>query len=80
MGLLVQDPVRSKSWTKAERVGNLARWQVGHTDLLNRKSKALREEGYTVTREAQNHFTIRGELATMAGNPTWWPARETWSG
>ena len=59
----------SNSWTRAERVGNLARWQVGHTDLLNRKARELREEGYTVTREAQNHFTIKGDLATLAGKP-----------
>ncbi len=24
-----------KSWTKAEQVNNLTRWQIGHTDLLN---------------------------------------------
>ena len=59
----------SNSWTRAERVGNLARWQVGHTDLLNRKARELSEEGYTVTREAQNHFTIKGDLATLAGKP-----------
>ena len=59
----------SKSWTKAERVNNLARWQVGHTDLLNQRAKALREEGCTVTREAQNHFTVKSEVATRAGKP-----------
>ena len=58
-----------KSWTKAERVNNLAKWQVGHTGLLNPRAAALREEGYTLTQEAQNHFTIRGRLATLSGKP-----------
>ena len=59
----------AKSWTKAERVTNLARWQVGHTDLKNAKARELREQGYQVSHEAQNHFTIKGRLATIAGKP-----------
>ena len=57
----------SKSWTRAERVGNLARWQVGHTDLKNARAKEFREQGYQVTQEAQNHFTVKGKQATIAG-------------
>ena len=57
------------SWTRAERVGNLARWQVGHTDLKNAKAREFREQGYQVTHEAQNSFTIKGKLATIAGKP-----------
>ena len=59
----------SKSWTKAERVTNLARWQVGHTDLKNAKAREFREQGYQVSHEAQNHFTIKGKLTTIAGKP-----------
>ncbi len=58
-----------RSWTKADRVDNLARWQVGHTDLLNAKARDFREQGYHVTREAQNQFTIKGRVATLAGKP-----------
>ena len=58
-----------KSWTRAERVNNLARWQVGHTDMLNAKALDFREQGYQVSREAQNHFTIKGRQATIAGKP-----------
>ena len=58
-----------RSWTRAERIGNLARWQVGHTDLKNAKAREFREQGYEVTHEAQNHFTIKGRLATIAGKP-----------
>ena len=36
----------AKSWTKAERVTNLARWQVGHTDLKNAKAREFRAQGY----------------------------------
>ena len=59
----------SNSWTRAERVTNLARWQVGHTDLKNAKAREFREQGYQVSHEAQNHFTIKGKLATIAGKP-----------
>ena len=59
----------AKSWTKAERVTNLARWQVGHTDLKNAKAREFREQGYQVSHETQNHFTIKGKLATIAGKP-----------
>ena len=58
-----------KSWTRAERVGNLARWQVGHTDMLKAKASEFRENGYQVSHEAQNHFTIKGRLVTIAGKP-----------
>ena len=56
-------------WTRAERVGNLARWQVGHTDLKNAKAREFRDQGYQVTHEAQNSFTIKGKLATIGGRP-----------
>ena len=59
----------SNSWTRAERVTNLARWQVGHTDLKNTKARESQEQGYQVSHEAQNHFTIKGRLATIAGRP-----------
>ncbi len=47
----------------------LARWQVGLTDLKNAKTREFREQGYQVSHEAQNHFTIKGKLATIAGKP-----------
>ena len=56
----------SKSWTRADRVNNLARWQIGHTDLLNRKARELREQGYEVTREAQNQFTVNARTLRVA--------------
>ena len=59
----------SKSWTRAERVGNLARWQVGHTDMLNARAREFRQQGYQVSREAQNYFTVEGRVATIAGKP-----------
>ena len=56
----------SQSWTKAEQIGNLARWQIGHTDMLNRKARELREQGYEVTREAQNQFTVNAKTLRVA--------------
>ena len=55
-----------KSWTRADRVNNLARWQIGHTDLLNRKAQELRGQGYEVTREAQNQFTVNARTLRVA--------------
>ena len=55
-----------KSWTRAERVGNLARWQIGHTDMLKRKAQELREQGYEVTYEGQNQFTINSNKIRVA--------------
>ena len=55
-----------RSWTKAERVGNPARWQIGHTDMLNGKARELREQGYEVTREARNQFTINARTLKVA--------------
>ena len=43
--------------------------QVGHTDLKNAKAWKFQERGYQVTHEAQNYFTIKGRLATIAGKP-----------
>ena len=55
-----------KSWNKADRTGNLARWQIGHTDMLKRKAEEMREQGYQVTYEAQNHFTINARTPAVA--------------
>jgi len=55
-----------KSWTRADQVSNLARWQIGHTDMLNRKAGELRKQGYEVTREAQNQFTVAAEKIKVA--------------
>ena len=57
------------SWTRAERVTDLARWQVGHTDLKNARAREFREQGCQVSHESQNHFTIKRRLATISGKP-----------
>ena len=57
------------SWTKVDRGSNLAGWLVSYTDLLNSRSRVLREKGYKVTREAQNHFTVISRVATISGKP-----------
>ena len=62
-----------KSWTKAERVGNLARWQIGHTDMLKRKAQELREQGYEVTLEGPE--TSSPLTPIRSGWP--WPASAT---
>ena len=58
-----------RSWTKAERGGNLANWQIGHTDMLKRKARELLAQGYEVTWEAQNQFNVysRSLNVTVAG-------------
>lgn len=60
----------SKSWARAERVDSLARWKIGHTDMLNRKAWELRGLDYEVTREDLNHFTVNTrELSVKV--PAW---------
>lgn len=55
-----------QSWTRVQQVSNLARWQTGHSDMVNRKARELREQGYEVTREAQNQFTVTLEKLKVA--------------
>ena len=47
----------------------MARWQVGHTDMLRWCAREYRLAGYTVNLEGQNAITLRGQAATVAGKP-----------
>ena len=57
------------SWEKSSSSLDLVRWQVGHTDLLRRCAQEYRLQGYSVTMEGQNSFTLQGKTATLAGKP-----------
>lgn len=46
-----------------------ARWQMKHTELLNRVRVDLEAEGKTVFIERQNRFTLKGAIATLGGRP-----------
>ncbi|MCY4365694.1 MAG: PD-(D/E)XK nuclease family protein [Chloroflexi bacterium] len=57
------------SWERSSSGFDLVRWQVGHTDMLRRCAQEHRQQGYTVTMEGQNSFTLQGKTATLAGKP-----------
>ena len=58
-----------KSWEKAPSGFDPLRWQVGHTDLLRRCADQHRQQGYAVTLQGQNSFTLQGRAATLSGKP-----------
>lgn len=48
---------------------DLASWKVTHTEMVEARSAALTADGWTVTLEDQNFFTLRGRTAKLAGKP-----------
>ncbi len=44
-------------------------WQKRHDDMVQSRVTRLRDEGYTVTVEAENKFQLVGALAKLAGQP-----------
>ena len=59
----------SRSWEKVSSGFDQAGWMIKHTALVNRLRAEWEDNGYTVTAEAQNSFTLRGSAATLAGKP-----------
>ena len=67
------------SWFKAQHDGNswpkmpsdfdLTQWLTDHTALLNESRATWERQGYSVLTEDQNHFTLRGSSAVLAGKP-----------
>lgn len=47
----------------------LSRWMTTHDDLLKARAEELTGDGWAVTIEAQNKFTVRGRTATIGGMP-----------
>jgi hypothetical protein len=49
---------------------DLTAWQMGHTALLKNTSEQFAKEGYAITIEEQNKFTLRGRTGiALAGKP-----------
>ena len=59
----------SKSYSKASTGFDSAKWQIEHTDLLNRIRTNLETEGQTIYTENQNYFNLHGKSATLSGKP-----------
>ncbi len=56
--------------TKVERDDSaLAQWQAEHGEIVQARAASLEAEGWTVYREAQNKFFLKGKSATLAGMP-----------
>ena len=48
---------------------DLTRWLTAHTALLNESRVTWERKGYSALTEGQNHFTLRGDSAVLAGKP-----------
>ncbi len=48
---------------------DLTQWLINHTALLNELRGSWERQGYSVLTEDQNHFTLRGSSAVLAGKP-----------
>ena len=59
----------SWSWEKVSSGFDQAGWMMKHTALVNQLREEWEQNGYTITAEAQNSFTLRGNAATLAGKP-----------
>lgn len=57
------------SWEKSPSGFDLVRRRVGNTDMLRKCAQEHSQQGYGVTKENQNSFTLQGETATRAGKP-----------
>lgn len=77
-GLLsTDDQCRWSAWFKAhyryekhERDNaNLAKWKADHGAMVEDVASELRAGGWTVYLEGQNKFTLKGEVAKIAGTP-----------
>ena len=44
-------------------------YNAAHKELVNRRVKELRDDGWAVTKEHQNAFKLRGKTAILAGKP-----------
>lgn len=47
----------------------LTKWKGEHADLVRARADALRADGWVVTVEGQNKFTLKGQSTTLAGSP-----------
>lgn len=58
------------TFDKLERGGlDLETWKVEHAAMVDAAAAAYRRDGWTVTLEDQNKFSLRGAAATVAGKP-----------
>jgi len=76
--LVGSDQCEWSSWFKAHHQAydkapsdfDLVKWQMQHTDLLNRTRDQLEESGHKVFTEKQNSFSLKGKTGiTLGGKP-----------
>ena len=58
-----------RSWERVPSTGNLARWQLEHTEMLRNCADNYLQQGWDIALEGQNSFSLRGQAATVAGKP-----------
>ena len=57
------------SWKKTPTDFDLAAWTMRHAALVTEERDRLEAEGAEVFAEQQNHFRLRGRVATLSGQP-----------
>jgi len=58
-----------KDYEKAPRSGDLIAWTARHGEMVRNRAEELRQQGYAVTVEDQNKFTLNGRSCTLQGKP-----------
>ena len=57
------------SWDKIPSDFDQVQWLLKHTELLQQTRGYCERQGYQVSVDSQNFFTLRGRSATLAGRP-----------
>ena len=57
------------SWDKVSRGFDGFSWRVKHSEAVRDCRDRMEQEGYAMSIEGQNHFTLQGSTATLGGRP-----------
>ena len=64
------------SWEKVPSDFDQVQWLIRHGELLEQTRRYYERQGYQVSLDSQNSFTLRGNVATLAGRPDLVVARD----
>ncbi len=54
---------------KVERGFDLSAWKGTHSEMVTARAAELKADGWTVSVEDQNHFSLKGATALLSGKP-----------
>lgn len=55
------------TYTKVDENKDLSKWKADHARMVRDRVEKLRSEGWVVTVEGENKFTVRGKVADVGG-------------